>query len=389
MGGGVLTMWLLLVVVGCFIAFWSLIRQLQSILGILKMPGTSIPQALVQPFAVTLESNQQHQPQQLPTSDPNDDSCSDPPVPCTFTSDGRLGCAHYLRGCALWCRCCQQWRVCLRCHDESADHEYDRFSTEEVGCMTCGTRQPIGPLCISCGKTFAQYFCEKCKFFDDSENKSIYHCPHCNLCRVGRGLGIDFEHCFKCNACLSKPMFSSHQCTERVLDQNCPVCHEFMFTSTRRVVFLKPCSHAVHYQCLDALLKFSTKCPICKTNVIDMSNEYHYLDIQLKNELKSTEMFLIGCNDCHKRSVCNGVTLNTKRYFLCDICLSYNTNAVHLVPPSELTSTIERYRLSPNTIRRIRKESIHVSRSIEAENNSLEDSDVEAEFIEEAVVSGL
>ena len=34
------------------------------------------------------------------------------------------------------------------------------------------------------------YFCPICKLFDDSPDAKIYHCPYCNLCRKGRGLGI-------------------------------------------------------------------------------------------------------------------------------------------------------------------------------------------------------
>ncbi|GKC84680.1 hemerythrin/HHE cation-binding motif-containing protein [Tanacetum coccineum] len=30
----------------------------------------------------------------------------------------------------------------------------------------------------------------------------VYHCPVCNLCRLGKGLGIAFVHCIACNYCL-------------------------------------------------------------------------------------------------------------------------------------------------------------------------------------------
>ena len=35
-----------------------------------------------------------------------------------------------------------------------------------------------------------------------SSFSTVYHCPFCNLCRLGRGLGVDFFHCMKCNYCL-------------------------------------------------------------------------------------------------------------------------------------------------------------------------------------------
>ena len=48
-----------------------------------------------------------------------------------------------------------------------------------------------------------QYYCGVCKLWDNSAGKgehatkSIYHCQYCNVCRVGKGLGIDYKHCMK------------------------------------------------------------------------------------------------------------------------------------------------------------------------------------------------
>jgi zinc finger-like protein len=126
-----------------------------------------------------------------------------------------LGCSHYARACKLrhpetgnlfTCRlCCQELR-------ENSSKGYlldlpalDRYSVTEILCMRCGSLQPTGPKCINplcisdskespSGSVFAKYYCSICNLFDD-ETKTIYHCPFCNVCRIGKGLGIDFRHC--------------------------------------------------------------------------------------------------------------------------------------------------------------------------------------------------
>lgn len=81
--------------------------------------------------------------------------------------------------------------------------------------------------------------------------RNIYHCPFCNICRVGRGLGIDYFHCMPCNCCLSMNLVK-HKCRERCLETNCPVCNEFLFTSTA-VIKALPCGHYIHSACLRVL----------------------------------------------------------------------------------------------------------------------------------------
>ena len=74
----------------------------------------------------------------------------------------------------------------------------------------------------------ARYFCSICHLYDDEEGRSIYHCPFCNLCRVGRGLGMDACHCMECNACMHLSEFPGHTCRDV---STCPVCTEYLFDS--------------------------------------------------------------------------------------------------------------------------------------------------------------
>lgn len=81
--------------------------------------------------------------------------------------------------------------------------------------------------------------------------RKLYHCPYCNLCRVGKGLGIDYFHCMNCNACMARSL-SLHVCREKSFEDNCPICHEDIFTSTAPVKSL-PCGHTMHSICFQVL----------------------------------------------------------------------------------------------------------------------------------------
>lgn len=81
------------------------------------------------------------------------------------------------------------------------------------------------------------YYCATCHLFESNPAKSIYHCPDCKICRIGKGLGIDFYHCKKCNVCMAIDR-QDHPCVERALESDCPICGEFMFTSTSAATFL-------------------------------------------------------------------------------------------------------------------------------------------------------
>ncbi|CAI0399161.1 unnamed protein product, partial [Linum tenue] len=180
-----------------------------------------------------------------------------------------FGCEHYKRNCKLFAECCNQLYPCLRCHDELADHSADRRAIQKMMCMICLTVQPIQQTCTSviCNNlSMAKYYCQICKLFDDE--REIYHCPFCNLCRVGKGLGIDYFHCMRCNVCMSKSL-SNHACREKWFEDNCPICHEDIFTSSTPVKAL-PCGHLMHSPCFQDYTCNQYICPICSKSLGDM-----------------------------------------------------------------------------------------------------------------------
>lgn len=77
--------------------------------------------------------------------------------------------------------------------------------------------------------------------------RAVYHCPFCNLCRVGKGLGTDVFHCMTCNCCLGLKS-PDHKCREKSLEIDCPICCDFLFTSSATVKAL-PCGHYMHSDC--------------------------------------------------------------------------------------------------------------------------------------------
>lgn len=107
----------------------------------------------------------------------------------------RLGCQHYKRNVKLQCFTCKRWYPCRFCHDAVENHSLDRKSTEHMLCMLCGSPQPAAEWCRKCGKLASWYYCSICKLWDDDNEKSIYHCNDCGICRIGQGLGKDFFHC--------------------------------------------------------------------------------------------------------------------------------------------------------------------------------------------------
>ncbi|KAF4367970.1 hypothetical protein F8388_002581 [Cannabis sativa] len=174
-----------------------------------------------------------------------------------------FGCEHYKRNCKIRASCCDKLVTCNFCHDSISNHAMDRKETSEMMCMRCLIIQPIGPICKtpSCsGFPMAKYYCNICKLFDDE--REIYHCPFCNICRVGRGLGVGYFHCMSCNCCLSIRLLD-HECKEKCLETSCPVCDKFLFTSTTAVRAL-PCGHYIHSACFKVACNPSPyTCLIC------------------------------------------------------------------------------------------------------------------------------
>lgn len=155
-------------------------------------------------------------------------------------SKGILGCPHYQRASKIEANCCGRWFCCRFCHDEVSDHAIDRKLTERMMCMHCLVPQPASKRCnnVKCGREISNFYCDICKFWDNDVTKSIFHCDECGLCRVGKGLGTDFFHCKTCNICMSIALKGRHKCIERNLESDCPICGEYMFTSTQTIIFM-------------------------------------------------------------------------------------------------------------------------------------------------------
>jgi hypothetical protein len=256
-----------------------------------------------------------------------------------------LGCPHYARsvkkrhpesGRLYTCRlCCEQDRERPLKHHDSP---LDRYKVTEVLCMRCGALQPadkqcVNPKCESKGKPFARYYCKICNLYDDSPLKKIYHCPFCNVCRAGAGLGIDYRHCMRCNACVSlSPGTTSsngssdnHVCIPHRLQGNCPICHESMFESTKPLRGLK-CGHVMHLSCFTMYIRGQAyTCPLCKKSVDDMREYFSQLDaaiwMQPMPEAYSSTMSKIYCQDCSKTCIVKYHFVGCK----CTHCGSYNT----------------------------------------------------------------
>ena len=269
---------------------------------------------------------------QPPPSCPKVSSLPPPPMieeGSSSNGNERFGCVHYQRGCAIKVPCCGIFAMCRLCHEKDVgkDHVVERKNIKQIKCLRCGKEQPVSNKCVKCETKFARYFCKICNFFDDTPGKKIYHCPHCNICRIGEGLGIDYFHCHRCNACMAISLKDNHKCVERVLESNCPVCHEYMFTSTSPVCFL-PCGHCMHSSCHKTYSQSNYVCPICSKAMADMREYYTQLDSwvaeQEMPEGYRNVVSTVFCADCEKRSTAPFHFL----YHKCAHCGSYNTKVI-------------------------------------------------------------
>ncbi|KAI8927607.1 zinc-ribbon-domain-containing protein [Entophlyctis helioformis] len=243
---------------------------------------------------------------------------------------GILGCKHYQRAAKLQGHCCGRWFTCRFCHDEVSDHNIVRNLTTTMMCMFCNTVQPAGQVCAnaSCGKKVARYYCGECKLWDDDHKKNIYHCNDCGICRIGKGLGQDYFHCKSATCAWPSVCRGRHKCIERNLESDCPICGEYMFTSTTTVIFM-PCGHCIHYKCHQEYIQTSYQCPTCFKSLANMTEYFQRIDAMLAQhemppEYSNTHSH-VYCNDCEKKS-------NAKFHFLyhkCGHCSGYNTKVLH------------------------------------------------------------
>lgn len=242
-----------------------------------------------------------------------------------------FGCRHYKRNCMLVAPCCGTTTVCRLCHDEKTHdgHTMDRYAVSEMLCMKCGERQPVAQDCAYCLTSMARYYCKICHLFDDEPGRDIYHCPFCNFCRQGKGLGVDSFHCMSCNACMSLELFNKHKCKEQSLGGDCPVCSEGLFDSKFPIKEL-PCGHFMHSHCFAAYTRYSYTCPVCSKSLGDMSVYWRMIDSLLAGEAPLPSGYAerkqpILCNDC-------GATGEAPFHFVyhkCPAsCGSYNTRVM-------------------------------------------------------------
>ena len=202
-------------------------------------------------------------------------------------------------------------------------------------CMPCQKVQPAGQYCSFCKESMSSYYCDKCKFWDDDDAKKIYHCDDCGICRIGKGLGEDFFHCKTCACCLTIKLKDNHKCIERSVDCDCPVCGDYMFTSTSLVRFM-PCGHAIHDACYEDLKLSSYQCPICWKSLGNMENYFSMLDSALAqhtmpDEYKSIVSEIL-CNDCEAKSHAPFHFL----YHKCGLCGGYNTRLLQTMDRSTI-----------------------------------------------------
>mmetsp|Transcript_42126 Transcript_42126/g.101316 ORF Transcript_42126/g.101316 Transcript_42126/m.101316 type:complete len:945 (+) Transcript_42126:261-3095(+) len=262
------------------------------------------------------------------------------------TSTGQVfGCPHYARGCKLrhpvsgrlhTCRiCCEQKREAAPVvPQDDPEPPLDRYAVKEVMCMECTTLQPANKRCIKPDCTlhtksegFARYYCDICHLYDDRQTVNIFHCPYCNTCRLGKGLGIDYRHCMRCNACVA--INEEHRCIPQKLQGSCPICHESLFNSTEPMKGIQ-CGHVMHLSCFNEYRrKQNYSCPLCMRCMEDMSEYFSLLDqavaLQTMPLNLQTTMSNIYCQDCEKTGQCRFHFVGLK----CTHCGSYNTREMN------------------------------------------------------------
>ncbi|KAG0562024.1 hypothetical protein KC19_9G111100 [Ceratodon purpureus] len=64
--------------------------------------------------------------------------------------------------------------------DDSKRHDIPRHRVEKVICSLCDHEQDVKQVCENCGVCMGEYFCTKCKFFDDEVSVLSY--PNARSC---------------------------------------------------------------------------------------------------------------------------------------------------------------------------------------------------------------
>lgn len=229
-----------------------------------------------------------------------------------------IKCNHYNRNCDVYTECCKSYYSCIHCHNNYDKNLYTHEITSKditlIKCKKCNIEQNISNKCVNCECIFGEYFCNKCKIWDDT-SKQIIHCDKCGLCRVSNGKQI--YHCDKCNICA----FEIHdKCFEIDL---CPICTDELKTSIISATKLR-CGHWIHVTCLELLLKKDYKCPMCYKSIYNPLELEKLYDEEIEKNKVPEDLIKqvnILCNDCEKKS-------ETAYHYLaikCPQCRSYNT----------------------------------------------------------------
>jgi len=112
--------------------------------------------------------------------------------------------------------------------------------------------------------------------YRQSHSDGIYHCPHCKVCRVGKGLDISHWHSHSCCLCLSIETVNKEQhekvCKIDARSLECVVCFENLHDSRDPLVVGHSCGHYLHQSCWEAYNNTMGKiaCPICQRPFVEI-----------------------------------------------------------------------------------------------------------------------
>lgn len=235
--------------------------------------------------------------------------------------DLAINCPHKKIKCNIISPCCGKEFMCSLCHDEyysqkSNDHKMNGKKVTRIVCLKCEEYQDISNQCTKCNIKFAEYYCDKCKVFGDTN--SGYHCDKCNACLLGPK--NKFSHCDGCGCCVEKRIINTHKCLPNRMCGRCTICMDSM-ENGESIIIMK-CGHSLHEKCYRSLIENSYKCPECFKTIKDMTQEFLLLDMDISRQpMPETKIIGIKCNDCEDMHNAKFHYLGTK----CKKCGSYNT----------------------------------------------------------------
>ncbi|XBW38596.1 hypothetical protein QEN19_004185 [Hanseniaspora menglaensis] len=254
-----------------------------------------------------------------------------------------ISCSHFQSNVKLYSNTTNMWYSCKNCYLMSAETGIEALAFLACGKCNLVTSVSDSDTCSGCEKKYAEFCCLKCRIFENNEENDIYHCPFCKECKLGEGLGIDYNHCFDCNCCMPLEMFHnekvSHKCIKNNLSSDCTICGVRLngdYSKNVRsyeskgenwkVQFLIPCNHAIHETCLKLYLDNGQyKCPICQISIVDMEINFKLLDEEIQTcplpSPYNSWRCIYKCNDCATRGITSYHFLGIK----CRSCYSFNT----------------------------------------------------------------